>query len=74
MITKQDFTNIIDYKEQHSEIPMIGNTLKIVAWENFTQKRNTDDFIASSESEDAIYDREIEIAEETINAIAATMQ
>ena len=74
MITKQDFTNIIDYKEQHGKIPMIGNTLKMVAWEKFTQKRETDDFITSSDSEDAIYDREMEIAEDVINAVAATIQ
>ena len=70
MITIKDFYKLIEYKEQQNEIQAISKPEKTIAWRKFVQTRDTDDFIASSDSEDAIYDRELEIAEEIINDIA----
>lgn len=70
MITIKDFYKLIEYKEQQNEIQAISKPVQTIAWQRFVQTRDTDDFIASSDSEDAIYDRELEIAEEIINDIA----
>lgn len=70
MITIKDFYKLIEYKEQQKEIQAISKPVQTIAWQRFVQTRDTDDFIASSDSEDAIYDRELEIAEKIINDIA----
>lgn len=70
MITIKDFYKLIEYKEQQNEIQAISKPVQTIAWQKFVQTRDTDDFIASSDSENAIYDRELEIAEEIINDIA----
>lgn len=70
MITIKDFYKLIEYKEQQNEIQAISKPVQTIAWQRFVQTRDTDDFIASSDSENAIYDRELEIAEEIINDIA----
>lgn len=70
MITKNDFLHIIDYREKQNEIPKLTTQQKDNAWSDFVTRRNTDDMIASSYSQDAIYDREMDLADEVLDDMA----
>lgn len=67
MLSKNDFLRIISYRETRKEIPAISNLLKTIAWQEFINRRETDDIIANAYTEDSIYDREMDIADEIIN-------
>lgn len=67
MLSKNDFLRIISYRETRKEIPAISNLLKTIAWHEFVNQRETDDIIANAYTEDSIYDREMDIADEIIN-------
>lgn len=69
MITKNDFLHVIDYREKQQEIPNLTQQQKDNAWDEFVKRRETDDIIADSYSEDAIYDREMDIADEVVDSM-----
>lgn len=67
MINKDDFIRYIQYMIEKEACKKLTQEQLDKAWEAFNRKRDNCDMLFCSDSEDAKYDKELDLMEEVIN-------
>lgn len=67
MLSEHEFLKIISQKEQHGEIPIMPRPIQIIAWAEFTTKREQNKNIQNTKDDETRHQIECDLATKIIH-------
>lgn len=67
MLSEHEFLKMISQKEQDGEIPIVPRPIQIIAWSEFTTKREQNKDIQNAKDNETQYQIECDLATEIIH-------